>query len=46
VHLGLFVAFLAVVTYLVVDLEYPRVGAIRIGDMQEFLRERHGTMEH
>jgi Arc/MetJ family transcription regulator len=46
VHLGLFVAFLAVVTYLVVDLEYPRVGAIRIGDMQDFLRERHGTMEH
>ena len=45
-HLGLFVVFLAVVTYLVLDVEYPRVGAIRIGDMQEFLRERHGTMEN
>ena len=45
VHLGLFVGFLAVITYLVLDVEYPRVGAIRIGDMQEFLRERHGAME-
>lgn len=46
VHLGLFVVFLAVVTYLVFDLEYPRVGAIRIGDMQDFMRERHHAMEH
>lgn len=46
VHLGLFVIFLAVVSYLIVDLEYPRVGAIRIGDMQDFIRERHRTMEY
>lgn len=46
VHLGLFVIFLAVVSYLIVDLEYPRVGAIRIGDMQEFIRERHRAMEY
>lgn len=46
VHLGLFVLFLAVITYLVVDLEYPRVGAIRIGDMQDFIRERHRAMEY
>lgn len=46
VHLGLFVVFLAVVTYLIFDLEYPRVGAIRIGDMQEFIRERHRAMEN
>lgn len=46
VHLGLFVVFLAVVTYLVIDLEYPRVGAIRIGDMQDFMRERHRAMEY
>ena len=46
VHLGLFVIFLSVVSYLIVDLEYPRVGAIRIGDMQDFIRERHRTMEY
>jgi hypothetical protein len=46
VHLSLFVVFFAVVTYLIVDLEYPRLGAIRIGDMQEFLRERHRAMEY
>ena len=46
VHLGLFVIFLAVVSYLIVDLEYPRVGVIRIGDMQEFIRERHRAMEY
>jgi len=45
VHLGLFVAFLALITYLVIDLEYPRLGAIRIGDMQDFMRERHHMME-
>jgi hypothetical protein len=42
----LFVIFLAVVSYLIVDLEYPRVGAIRIGDMQDFIRERHRAMEY
>lgn len=46
VHLGLFVIFLAVVSYLIVDLEYPRIGAIRIGDMQDFIRERHRAMEY
>ena len=46
VHLGLFIVFLAVVTYLVIDLEYPRIGAIRIGDMQDFMRERHRAMEN
>jgi hypothetical protein len=46
VHLGLFVIFLAVVSYLIVALEYPRVGAIRIGDMQDFIRERHRAMEY
>ena len=45
-HLALFVIFFAAVTYLIVDLEYPRLGAIRIGDMQEFLRERHRAMEY
>jgi len=46
VHLGMFVLFLAVITYLIVDLEYPRLGAIRIGDMQDFMRERHRMMEY
>ena len=26
--------------------EYPRIGAIRIGDMQDFMRERHRAMEN
>ena len=46
VHLALFVIFFAAVTYLIVDLEYPRLGAIRIGDMKEFLNERHRAMEY
>ena len=46
VPLALFVIFLAVVSYLIVDLEYPRIGVIRIGDMQDFIRERHRTMEY
>lgn len=46
VHLALFVAFLALITYLVFDLEYPRLGAIRNIDMQDFMRERHHMMEY
>jgi hypothetical protein len=44
-HIFLFVFVLALVTYLIIDLEYPYVGFIRMVDGQEILRHLMETIQ-